>query len=442
MNPRLQLLTSLCFLILGLLAPSVLAAEQPPLSPLSLQQALSQIIEKSTAVQAQKANLKIAEIRSLNSKLAFLPDIRAELTQAKSATGEEPFTAQDQKWTLGATAELNLFRFGADTSGWRAASHDLAGAVASVDAETLKAEEQGATALFLKIQRQNETRVLSHWVETETKLEKIAQERYEHGLLPLQEVEKVTVDRSNAEARLAGSQINEIEANASLEKLLGEQLIEEIWPWKKSLASWTNLPKLDQEIKALPDWKVSNSSLNAELERLDQRWRASLPSLDATLSYGKYYPFSQESYPSWSATATLSIPLFDRLSHINDAREQKQTVAIAEAKLDQQARDLRSDAKLARETFQKQLNTALDREKTLALSQRLFEDAQKRFQMGRLSSNDLSIEQSRLIDSELYAIQGWSNAHQAAVRLCHSLGKRILDETQPCFLMKTKESSL
>jgi outer membrane protein TolC len=78
-----------------------------------------------------------------------------------------------------------------------------------------------------------------------------------------------------------------------------------------------------------------------------------------------------------------------------------------------------------REAFRTSVSAALARERTLAMSRKLFQDGLKRFRAGRAAANELSVDQARLLDSELFAVQGWSAAHLAYSRLCHALGVSV-----------------
>ena len=59
------------------------------------------------------------------------------------------------------------------------------------------------------------------------------------------------------------------------------------------------------------------------------------------------------------------------------------------------------------------------------LAEHLFEDNRQRFKMGRATANDLAVDQNRLLEAELLAVDGWVNAHLSLVKLCHALGHSI-----------------
>jgi outer membrane protein TolC len=176
-------------------------------------------------------------------------------------------------------------------------------------------------------------------------------------------------------------------------------------------------------------------------QRARQAWGKILPSLDLNLTYG--YSKSDANAPvvtemppgsfwSGAATLTLTIPLFDRLTNYSSYQAQIHTKALAEIDLDRTRRNAESEWRTARDTLLVALRTAKSRDETLAVSRRLYQDNLLRFRKGLVDANELSVDQERSYNAELFAIRGWSGLHTSFARLCHAMGLRVercLDRT-------------
>ena len=391
--------------------------------------ALNKIVERSTAVGIQQAALKSTEAHNLPTRLAFLPTLTfdAKRSAVQSFGADQVPTKQ-----IEGVAQLNLFRFGADLAAIRAVSNDDDRQRALLDNSVLAAEDLGVRLLTTEILNAQGVKVRQDILETQSQSYNIAHQRYDHGVLPLQEVEKISIDLDNAKSRLTDAQIQEYESHATLTSALGSSQIQLEWPWKSRMEKFRprNSAASDSDIVQIlakrPDWRAAQISVQAETERLSQTRRQVLPTVDGSFAYG-YYNTADQGGPSWSGTLSLTVPLFDRLYNYSNAKAQSYTRNSAEFSFEQTQRDARADWEAARNSFSLALTSALNREKTLTTARKLYQDNLKRFQSGRIDANDLALDQNRLYDSEFLAIQGWSSAHLAFVRFCHAEGFKVTE---------------
>ena len=61
----------------------------------------------------------------------------------------------------------------------------------------------------------------------------------------------------------------------------------------------------------------------------------------------------------------------------------------------------------------------------MSLSKKLYDDYVRSFKMGRISTNDLFIEQTRLISSELLMAESQLEFHQTITSLCVLQGDNL-----------------
>ncbi len=409
---------AIAILIFTLLTPSVYAA-------LDFDQALNQIVSRSTSVAIQDANLNATHARNLPVRLSFVPSLSLEAKHIETRTVAVNNTPLSFRQVEG-VAQLNIFKFGADYAAIQAANHFEDQQRFLLDESVLRAEESGVRALVARTQRQKEVATLTEILKIQKDLLDIARQRYASGYLPLQEVDKVSVDLDNAGSRLADGQVRAIDAMTTLEGLLGHSDIVANWPWKdrfgsalaQSEALVTDPTSL---LSSRPDWRAAQSRVEAQDRRVSQAWRQMYPSLDASFSYG----YISLGTTQWTGSVGATLPLFDRLLNYSSAKAESYMRSAADASLEQVRRDAKVDWESARLTFQTSLHSALTRDRTLVTSRRLYQDNLKRFQGGRASANDLALDRGRLFDSELLAIQGWAAVHVAYARYCHSRGLRI-----------------
>lgn len=381
---------------------------------------LEKILSRSIDISLAEQNLDLVRAKNIPSRYTFFPTL--------SLTGAFPLSNNfiTSSQSIAITSKWNLFRWGADYVGLLAAISSEEVQKFTVDSAVIVAEQSAILALITEIQKIKEVRIYSRVVKSQLELMEIALERYKKGLLPEQEVQKLKVDLANAKANLADSEMSEAQARAQVESLLGEAGIQEEWPWIEELKRGQGRVILEEEfqLSKTPDWNSAKKELEAQIDRLSQNWRLLFPSLDAQFSYGNYSGFFG-SFTGWTGMLVVSVPLFDQFTNYSNAKAQSYLKASSETKVEKVQRDAKSRWQASRVNFQTAMETALAREETLALSQQLYQDNLRRFQAGRATANDLTIDRTRMNSAELFAVQGWAAVHIQFAGLCHSLGYRI-----------------
>jgi outer membrane protein TolC len=411
------------------------AEEQAPL--LTFDRAIQLILARSTDIATQQSQVSETVATNITAKTAFLPNIAVQL--GRYETQDNLLLTKSVSDSVNLIGKLNLFRFGADIKGLQAANGDEDTQTYKLAATTLNTEELAVQGLIGEIQASFDIDVLSGIVKKEQELQKIGRERYTRGLLPEQEVDKITVDMENASARLADTQVREAQAKANLVARLGNSQIEMNWPWIDRFRELSRDPKkresllgTETELEKRPDVLSAAKNLQAQEDRTSQRVRQILPTLDSTLTYSSYGLITQPAGtssldPSWTGGLVINIPLFDQLSNYSNARVQYFEKQKADTALELAHRAALQDWSSAKASFEIALSTALSRDETSKLSRQLYNDSLKRFRIGRIDANDLALDESRFTDSELLATAGWAQLHLAFAELCHARGLRLAD---------------
>lgn len=389
----------------------------------SFSDAFNEFMRRDLITAIQKAKLENTREANRPLKLAFLPNISLSHTEYRTHA-RTPSAATLSTRRGGLSADWNVFRFGADYSNWQASLSDIEKQSQFLSREELRAERNAADRIFSYVRFANEVEISDKIFDSEKENHRIARLRFERGLLPQQEVEKVFIDLVNAEARVKNAEIKRTDAEAQLTAGMGHSRVRLDWPWLNTfLRGKVALTQANFNLENVPAWRTANAGLEAEEARVQRNLRRILPKVDINADYN--FRNTTTTLDEWSGNLSVSVPLFDKLSNYSNYAAQVQTRAVAELEFEQTRRDAVAEYNSARDSFSTALETALARNESLRVARRLYRDNELRFKNGKINANDLIVDQDRLFRTELNALEGWYNAHVAYVRLCHSLGRKL-----------------
>ncbi len=154
---------------------------------------------------------------------------------------------------------------------------------------------------------------------------------------------------------------------------------------------------------------------------LEHSWKAArnlhLPSLDLALSY-RELPLKSPNAGTWSGTLELSIPLWSRFELASASAQSYASFVEAEGL----ASNAEREELLRRDFVKKKIKLSFENIKesrlNLEKSDRLYRDMLRSFQLGRLPTNDLFIEQTRKIDSRLLFTRSRLSFHESLMEAC------------------------
>jgi outer membrane protein TolC len=413
---------NLILLVLAILAAAPVNAASTP--AMGFDDALRKILDRSTAIATQRARVEQTIAQNLSTRFYLLPTVDISLTQSRIVQeGLDPFSSRQ----AALSGSINLFRFGGDYLARISAKDQEDEQRALLDSAALSTEAQAVRALVGWISSKREVSIIRQIRESQMESHHIMRERYQRGLSPEQEVSKLTVDLDNSAADVANAEIRFFEARGALLDLLGEEEIKDSWVWRDKLIASNPKGVSPSALTARPDWRAAEARLNSAENAKASALRTLLPSLDAT---GSWVLFNQrrpegQALTGTTAMITLSLPIFDRLTGWGRFRSQAQAQAAADAGLEQVRRTARSEWESSRFSFETALSTALAREKTVSVAQRLFQDGLRRFRSGKATANELAIDRDRELRSQLLSVQGWASAHVEFARYCHAQGKSV-----------------
>jgi outer membrane protein TolC len=184
-----------------------------------------------------------------------------------------------------------------------------------------------------------------------------------------------------------------------------------------------------------PDWRSAQKEVESADELETSKYRLLYPSLDAAAASGYYSDAVGASFQwAWSGSLLLNFPLFDRLTTLSNARVQAYAKKQAEVTLETVRRQAQSEWDSALAGFRTALSSARSRDQVLRKSREIYQDQLRRFQLGKISANDLAVDEQRFHDSELLAVNGWAAVHVNLADLCHARGLRVSGDWERCWL--------
>jgi outer membrane protein TolC len=389
-------------------------------SELSFEQALDQIMGRDTDIKGEQKLLESSEIETFSKKMAFAPDLTVSSTKRKT------YNTESSTKGLSATSTINISKFGADYYDLKAGEYFEISQKSTVDDTFLKSQSEAIETLLNYIENHYLVDILKRQYAVNLSSLKTANNRYKKGFSSRQDVQKIRVDADNTLATLEDAEIKLERVKASLKTLIGKDVVKVSWPWinffKKKL--YLSMLKEKEKISNVPSYTVIENRMLANKALSTSLKRSMLPTLDLSVGYGYTDTIGVKDY-EWTSLLTLTIPLFNKYSDYSSYKTQAARSLVNEYQLIEKKRNIVSNWTSDKKNFLKSLKTAKNREKTLRISRKLYQDNFKRFRNGKITVNDLLVDQNRLLRSEQLNVHGWHQVHQKFYGYCHSLGKKI-----------------
>lgn len=399
------ILFALLFTLLGAIGAEA-APRQDFLSDLEL------FRQRSLSLKTEQTRLDAAGTQLTSRLLQITPSVSAGIgkseTRSRSGVAGNSNTSSDY-WRL--SAEWNLFKGLSDYHSWSASAGLKNAQEYQVRSEELRIELEGAKVIFNRLYLRDVRLAQEELLQLKQETMRIGRDRYKQGKIPLQDVTKMEVDLSQQQNVLRQSEIDLAQNEAAYKAFFVDELLTKEWPLT------------DAQRLALDEGEGSyvTKALKERAAGLAHSWKAvrnqHLPSLDLALSY-RELPLKKPNTGTLIGTIELSIPLWSRFE-ITSASAQGYTNFV-------EAEGLASNAEreelVRRDYLKKKIKLSFEniQESRLNLekSDRLYRDMLRSFQLGRLATNDLFIEQTRKIDTRLLFTRSRLSFHESLVEAC------------------------
>lgn len=369
---------------------------------------LTSFKDKSLSLQSEKQNLESASDALLSKKLFWTPTISVSANQTQTKLNSET-TSDYNYWQ--AEASLNVFRGGSDLNSLFAASAQKKVQELQVLNEGLAVEIKASDLIFKSVYLTESLRIQEQLLKLKEESLKIVKDRYQQGKLPSQEVIKSEVDLTQQKNKMRLASLDFLENKSNITSLFVSEIQTKEWPFDEK----TTLPSLKSENTPLIEQKYWTAQAREEA------WRASkgghLPSIDLHLQYQESDLQKRENN-QLIGLISLTLPIWNRFETSAQASNQfsQYTAALNDYKNTEQSLKNRSFF------LKEKINTArlnlTEAKKNAQAARKLYEDILRSFKVGRISTNDLFIEQNRLLDSENTLALNQLTFHQSLIEAC------------------------
>ncbi|MBC7464732.1 MAG: TolC family protein [Bdellovibrio sp.] len=366
---------------------------------------------KSLSLQTEKQNLEATSDLYLSRKFFWTPKLSVSANSTQTKLNSK--TAYDANY-IEADLSMNLFRAGGDWNSMQDASAQKKAQELQVFNESLRVEARAADLIFKSLYLIETERIQDQLLKLKEESLRIVNDRFHQGRLPLQEVAKSEVDLTQQKNKLRSAHLDFVENKSLISSLFVNELQTKVWPFNEKvsprLATAPRLPLVEQKY-----W-VSESKQEIWKATKAGHW----PSLDFTIQYQdtKVKDPATATSQQYIGLLTLSLPIWNRYetaAQVSSAYAQYVTSTNdfkdTEQSLKQKTQFLKEKIEIAR------LNLS-EAKKNVEASRKLYQDILRSFRLGRLSTNDLLLEQNRLLDSENALALSQLTFHQGLIETC------------------------
>lgn len=369
---------------------------------------------KSLSLKTENQYLDASSDNLLSRQLFWTPRLTLSATQSEKRVDDEK-TFEGNYWQ--ADASLNLFRAGSDYNSLQGAKAEYKAQNLKVHNQALDVEVKAADLIFKSLYLNEVVRIQEQILKLKQESLKIATDRYRQGKFPSQEVTKSEVDLILQKNRLRTAQLDSAENKSQIMSLFIANIQTKTWPFADKatprLPEATRLPLVEQKY-----W-LSQSRENSWRSSRGGHW----PSVDLQVQYQES-PIKERTTNQLVGLLTLSLPLWSQY-------ETAAKVSSAYAQYIDSLNDFRNtEQSLKQKTLflKEKMETArlnlVEAKKNLETSRKLYQAILSSFRYGRVSTNDLFIEQNRLLESENTLALSQLTFHQSLIETCALAGSQ------------------
>jgi len=375
-------------------------------------QDLENFQKQSLSLQTEKQNLEATSANLLSRRLFWTPKLSLSAVKTRSELNGTATTDTDY---AEAAARLNLFRGGSDWDKMQGASAAQKAQELQVLNESLRVEISASDLIFKSLYLAETRRIQEGLFKLKEETLKIAKDRYQQGKLPLQEVTKSEVDLIQQKNRVRQAHLEWLENKSQITSSFVADIQTKAWPFTENLQ-----PKIGNTQKfPLIEQKYWQSRRQEELYQSARggHW----PSLYLTVQY-QQFPLRERTDKQVVGLLQLTIPIWSQYETSAEiASNYAQYIgALNEYKSTEQT--LKQKSLLLKEKIEIAKSNLAEAKKNLDKSKGLYLDVLRSFRLGRISTNDLLIEQNRLFDSENSLALSQLSFHQTLIETCALAG--------------------
>ncbi len=348
-------------------------------------------------------------------KLFWAPTLSTSLVKTRNIVNTE--SVKGDYWEV--DGSWNLFRGGSDYQLMRSATAAQTAQNFNLLSVQSQVEVKAAQLILRRILLDE---IMAANLEQKRQREealRISKIRYGSGRISRQELSKLEVDLSQQLNKVRATELERIDLEQKIKAAFVTDVATHSWPLQDVSLSQLQLGETSNEIQKLQWTSRSREHL----------WRSAqlkhLPTLDLSVSYRGVPTDQVDRY--WDGKLVLTLPLWDQMA--TRAEQAKEYIDYKDADYSYQI--AQQEERTKRESLEKKLkiykDSVLETKGISKKAEQLYKDTLVGFRYGKISVNDLFIEQNRFIDTRLDYSQNQFNYHMALVEACGLSGKLLRD---------------
>jgi outer membrane protein TolC len=360
----------------------------------------------------------------------FLPSISltSSINKDKSISGDNVSDYQNSNLRL----RYTLFNFGADYSNLKSSQMNLKSYKNNLINTYIEREKVIIESLLNYISWQKKIEIQKEIYDLKNKLLILSQKKYSKGILSSVDLLKVEIDKVNAESELLLVRQKALSYEDVLREYVGDvELVYKEFPLMK-LISKSRVSKL-----LASKFNVEKSPKLKELKFISEAYDFQAIK-EKQLNYGSFsFEYSRSLYQSdntddlygHSTSLIYTLPLFERFSRQSSIQKITAKAMSAKYYYKSEQRFLESSLRSSKEKLKISFKNFETRAKILKSSKQLFASSSSQFKRGKLSVNELLIEQNRLLTTKLLTNSAVYDLHIRYVELVHKYGKLVSEDS-------------
>lgn len=322
---------------------------------------------------------------------------------------------------FGVSASVNVFQFGRSHYNYLSQNSSLGAEKLEHRQKKIQIENRFLTSLFKNTLLQRKLSLYQEIENLKRKALKVAQQRYDRGNLPRQQVEKVDIDLANLSSQRITTERELAESELEILKYqLGDFKRE--WPFATAISK----AKRQKPASEFVDVMILDLKANSYENFLESTRRAYLPSVDVS---GRAYQWKQDEALSqeWDVSLTVTWPLWDNYSRRLENLKAYREFQYWQTEKVRTIRDWEKHIKTKDDQLDKlamQLNQSAANLKKLNA---LYADTEALFSHGRITVNELFQDQQLLFETQINYENELYAFHQFILDYCTFHSERVWD---------------
>jgi outer membrane protein TolC len=324
----------------------------------------------------------------------------------------------------------SLFNFGSDYSNLRSKQLSLNSFKSDLLSTSLEREASIIKALLSYVSWQKKIKIQKEIYDLKSRLLKLSQKKYKRGSLSSINLLKVEIDKVNAESEYLLIRQGALSIESTVRSYIGDKALSlSEYPLTKYILNIGGKESLIKsfEINNNPKLKFLKYASDSSHYELKREKRLQYGSFSLEHSRSLYQNDNSDDKYGHSTSVVYTLPLFEKFSREKLIQNISAKAMSANYHYKLEKRFLESSIKTSKERLSISLRNFRNRAKILESSQKLFDSSSSQFKKGKLSVNELLIEQNRLLQTKLLSNTAVHDLHIQYMELVHLYGLRLSD---------------